>query len=187
MTRLGTAKLVILLSVACLLLVPGSRADDPLIGTKASDWEVTDWIHSQPLTLKDLAGKVVLIRWWTAPDCPYCAATAPALNEFHEQYKARGLVVLGFYHHKARTPLETAKVQRYAESFGFQFPVAIDRDWKTLRRWWLRDSKRSWTSVSFLIDRHGVIRTIHPGGEYVRGDRAYQTLKAKIEELLKET
>ena len=39
-------------------------------------------------TLDALAGKVVLVRWWTAPTCPYCAATAPALNEFHETFRA---------------------------------------------------------------------------------------------------
>jgi len=31
-----------------------------------------------------------------------------------------------------------------------------------------------------------VIRHIHPGGSYVKGDKAYQAMQAKIEELLKE-
>src|SRR5438128_9602272 len=145
-----------------------ARADGKSIGTKPPAWEVTDWINSKPLTLEGLRGQVVLIRWWTAPDCPYCALTAPALNEFYEGFKARGLVVLGFYHHKAKSPLESANVKSYAEKFGFRFPVAIDRDWKTLRRWWLSDPK-DWTSVSFLLDRHGVIRHIHPGGKYAQG------------------
>jgi thiol-disulfide isomerase/thioredoxin len=166
--------------------IPADNADQKLIGKKPSEWEVSDWINSQPFTLKKLAGKVILIRWWTAPDCPYCAATAPALNEFEEKYRDKELVIIGLYHHKARAPLDPAEVKRHAEELGFKFPVAIDRDWKTLRRWWLKDRDRAWTSVSFLLDRQGVIRHIHPGGKYVRGDKAYRTLKAKIEELLKE-
>jgi peroxiredoxin len=110
----------------------------------------------------------------------------PALNEFHEQFKDRGLVVVGFYHHKASSPLEVGKVKRTVEEFDIKFPVAIDSRWQTLRRWWLDDHKRGWTSVSFLIDRKGLIRHIHPGGKYVKGDEAYKEMKAKIEELLKE-
>jgi thiol-disulfide isomerase/thioredoxin len=179
----------IVLSIMFLAFSPSfARAAnaEKLIGKKPSEWEVSDWINSPPLTLKKLSGKVVLVRWWTAPDCPYCAATAPALNEFEEKYQDKGFVIIGLYHHKASAPLDPAEVKRHAEELGFKFPVAIDRDWKTLRRWWLKDRDRAWTSVSFLLDRQGVIRHIHPGGKYVRGDKAYRTLKAKIEELLKE-
>jgi peroxiredoxin len=163
-----------------------ARAEDKPLGTTPPAWELRDWIHSKPLTLAELRGKVVLIRWWTAPGCPFCAATAPALQEFHAKHKDQGLVVIGVYHHKAATPLRVEEVKRQAERLGFPFPVAIDPDWKTLKRWWLNDGKRRWTSVSFLIDRKGVIRHIHPGGQYVKGDKGYAALEAKIQELLKE-
>lgn len=179
---------MVLLGVALSLLlsVRPARADEKLLGTRPPEWQVTDWMHAKPLALQDLAGKVVLVRWWTAPGCAYRAATAPALNEFHDRYKDQGLVVLGFYHHKAATPLELTTVQRAAATFGFQFPVAIDPHWQTLRRWWLQEEDRPWTSVSFLLDRQGVIRHIHPGGQYVRGEPAYTALKAKSEEVLQE-
>ena len=45
---------------------------------------------------------------------------------------------------------------------------------------------RDFTSVSFLIDCHGVIRHIHPGGQYIKGDKDYAEMKSKIEELLAE-
>jgi peroxiredoxin len=174
--------------MACPAIVLAGRADDKPIGTKPPEWQVTGWINSKPLALKDLAGKVVLVRWWTGGGCPFCTATAPALNEFHSRYKDQGLVVIGFYHHKSTTPMKGDTVQRAVKKMGFQFPVAVDPDnWPTLRQWWLDGHKRSWTSVSFLIDRKGVIRHIHPGGKYVKGDKAYQALKAKIEELLKES
>jgi peroxiredoxin len=168
-----------------LIGASGSQADQSLVGTKAPEWHVAGWIHSKPLALKDLAGKVVLVRWWTAPGCPFCAATAPALNEFHARYKDKGLVVIGFYHHKVSTPLKPDQVKRCAEKLGFQFPVAIDPQWQTLKRWWLDKGKQRWTSVTFLIDRKGVIRHIHPGGQYVKGDKGYKAIKEKIEELLK--
>ena len=47
--------------------------------------------------------------------------------------------------------------------------------------------RRDWTSVTFLIDRRGVIRHLHPGGQYVRSDRDHEALWAKIQELLRES
>ncbi len=181
-TRLLASLLVATLLLACTPLLAG---DSP-VGTRPPEWEAAPWLNSGPLTLKGLRGKVVLVRWWTAPSCPYCAATAPALNEFHERYKDQGLVVVGLYHHKGGRPLGPAQVKRSSEKFGFRFPVAVDAGWKTLRRWWLDGGDRKWTSVSFLIDRRGVVRFVHPGGQYAKGDRDYDMLKAKIEELLKE-
>lgn len=166
------------------------RGEEKHVGRPAPEWDVADWINSPPLTLGDLKGKVVLVRWWTAPYCPYCKATAPALNEFHARYKDRGLVVVGFYHHKEPTPFKLEDVKRAVTRYGFEFPVAVDpkvgKTWKTLERWWLGDDRKAWTSVTFLIDRRGVIRHVHPGGQYIKGEKAYEVLEGKIEELLDE-
>jgi peroxiredoxin len=126
-----------------------------------------------------------LVRWWTE-GCPLCIATAPSLGEFYGQFHSRGLEVIGFYHHKSDEPLDVGRVHRYAKQLGFKFPVAIDYDWQTLKSWWLNSTQSSWTSVSFLIDRKGIIRHIHPGGQYVQGDDEYRAMKAKIEQLLAE-
>ena len=73
---------------------------------------------------------------------------------------------------------------RLAGELGFEFPVAIDAGWRTLRAWWLDDHERGWTSVSFLLDRQGVIRHVHPGGQYVQGSLEHAALEAAIERLL---
>jgi len=157
-----------------------------VIGTTPPEWQVAPWINSEPLDLTALKGKVVLVRWWTAPDCRFCAATAPALNEFHDRYRSKGLQVIGFYHHKAKSALDANEVKNAANRFGFTFPVAIDPDWQTLKKWWLDSHNEGYTSISVLLDRKGVIRHAHPGGQYVKGDAAYAALQAKIVELLAE-
>jgi peroxiredoxin len=177
---------------ALLVLLGGMKmpaanpAWEKLIGQQPVEWRLEHWLNSKPVTLESLKGKVVLVRWWTAPDCPYCGATAPALNEFHKSYADRGLAVVGVYHHKSSAPLKHEDVRGYVEKFGFQFPVAIDPDWRTLKQWWLDKGAGDWTSVSFLLDREGRIRHIHPGGQYVKGDEGYDRMKSKIEELLAE-
>lgn len=177
---------------------PGRSAGDPgpkvpagqaapegaeLIGTPAPEWTVSRWFQSPPLSLGDLAGKVVLVRWFTSDDCPYCSATAPSLNLLHRKYGERGLAVIGMYHHKGKGAPDPDDVGATVEQYGFSFPVAIDADWKTLRRYWL-GSKRTFTSVSFLLDREGRIRYIHPGGAYAPESPDFARLTEEIETLL---
>jgi peroxiredoxin len=82
---------------------------------------------------------------------------------------------------------ERADVARYAALFGFRFPVATDVEWRTLRDWWMSPrEKRQFTSASFLIDRRGIIRHVHPGGKYARGEPDHAQLQAAIERLCEE-
>lgn len=162
---------------------------DELLGTRPPEWTAEHWLNTEPLTLEDLRGRVVLVRFWTGPGCPYCRASAPALNAWHRRHADDGLTVVGLYHHKGSggaDGADPAAVAAYAGELGFEFPVAIDSGWRTLREWWLDGRSRGWTSVSFLLDRQGVIRHVHPGGEYVEGDPAHARLEAAIERLLAE-
>ena len=141
-------------------------------------------MNSTPLHLADLRGKVVLVRWWTA-ECPFCSATAPALRRFDHDYATRGLVVVGMYHHKGADPFDPRVYEETSKKYGFTFPVAFDPDWTTLKSW-LRGVDTGFSSVTFVLDKKGVVRHVHPGGQYVEGDAGYAKLRASIEELLAE-
>lgn len=177
----------IILIVIVLLFAPLYSKSDytDLIQTEALEWTVSDWFNSSPLTLSDLKGKVVLIKWWTGPYCPFCQTTAPALAEWHEKYNDEGLVIIGFYHHKTSVPLTKEHVIQLADKMGIEYPVAIDHNWQTLKAWWLdRVEDARFTSISFLIDAQGVIQYIFPGGKYEKGDAAYTELQSEIEKQL---
>ena len=154
-----------------------------LVGRPAPAWDV-DWMGEPALTVEALRGRVVLVRWFTE-GCPYCAETAPTLAALHDELAPRGLSVIGMYHHKSDDPLDPARVRALAERFGFRFPVAIDHDWKTLRAWWL-DDHEGWTSVSFLIDRRGVLRYVHTGSSYEPGSDDAAQMRRWIDDLLAE-
>jgi peroxiredoxin len=170
----------------CMLPPIQAREGNELLGKSLPEWQLADWQNAKPLKLKNLEGRVVLVRWWTGQGCPFCAATAPALNEFHQQHKDQGLVVVGVYHSKSDKRLDLADVKDAASRFKFQFPIAVDHDWKTLKTWWLDGHTRRYTSVSFLIDRQGNVRHVHPGGTIAKGDEGYRALKEKIEELVRQ-
>lgn len=155
-----------------------------IVGRVPPAWEVDTWINAEPTTLDWLRGKVVLVRWFTE-GCHYCASTAPSLVAFHDELADRGLAVIGLYHHKSDAPLVDDDVRALVTKFGFEFPVAIDRDWRTLERWWI-DDHPGWTSVSFLIDRRGVVRFVHTGGSYAPGSADATQMRTWIDTLLAE-
>lgn len=161
--------------------------DHDLVGTTPPEWAAVDWRNSKPLALADLRGRVVLVRWFMGTSCPFCSATAPSLKTLHREYASRGLTVVGLYHHKEPKPLQRGEFDGYVRDFGFEFPVARDPEWATLKAWWLEGHEREWTSVSFLLDKTGRIRGIHPGGRYAPGDAAFTAMKRAIERLLTES
>ena len=172
-----------------------NKPPDKLINTPAPDWAIDEWINSEPLSLAELDGKVILIRWWLET-CPYCIASAPALNEFYEEYSDKGLVVIGMYHPKPfGREVSLEEVREFVQAKEFEFPIAVDEDWSMLRKYWLDSHSRAFTSVSFIIDRKGFIRYIHPGGSYNMNSlpfndpqwkQDYYEVKGMIEDLLKE-
>ena len=162
-----------------------------IVGQPAPEWPELAWAQGGPLSLSGLRGKVVLVRFFTDPDCPYCSATAPALNELQKELGASGLVVVGFYTPKPRPrPTTVEHVRRVAQKYGFRFPVAVDDGWKALQRLWLDRADSGWTSASLLIDRSGVVRHVHPGGVFAKDSsdpqarRDYEDMRAAVETLL---
>ena len=161
--------------------------DDSLVGVidqPAPPWQVSQWFNSPGLSLEQLRGKVVFVRWFMSPNCPFCSGTAPTLRALDERYRDKGLVVVGMYHHKDPTPLEPQQVEGWIKHYGYRFPVAIDQDWATLRRWWLDGHDRAYTSVSFLIDKTGVIRRVHLGGLIAPQGEDIAAIDADVERLL---
>ena len=153
------------------------------VGSPAPEWQVQDWINSPPLSLESLRGHVVLIRWWTGPGCPFCTVSAPRLNDLYRKYKEKGVVVIGFYHHKSAQPLSVRRVRKLGKKMGMEFPLAIDRDWQTFMKYRIdSEDGEQWTSVSFLIDQNGIINFIHPGGTITKKDS--QDIEERIVRLL---
>ena len=64
-------KAVSLVLCALILVAFTDRDYEHLLGTKAPAWTVSHWINTEAMELADLRGKVVLVRWWTGPRCPF--------------------------------------------------------------------------------------------------------------------
>lgn len=70
------------------------------------------------IKLSDFKGKVVLLNFW-ATWCVPCAAEIPELIKWQNEYKSRGLQVIGITY----PPTSAAKVRRFARRNKINYPV----------------------------------------------------------------
>jgi thiol-disulfide isomerase/thioredoxin len=124
------------------------------------------WFNSEPLSIRNLRGKVVLVNFWTY-GCINCVHTLPHVTQLYAKYKDRGFVVIGI--HTPEFPFERSagNVQTALKRHGIAYPVAQDNDSRT----WNAYSNQYWPA-QYIVDRSGNVIYQHAGeGQYDEMDR----------------
>ncbi|HEY0320531.1 MAG TPA: redoxin domain-containing protein [Pyrinomonadaceae bacterium] len=135
-----------------------------------------DWINSEPLKLKDLRGRVVLIEFWTF-SCYNCRNTLPFIKGWDDRYRAKGLTVIGVHSPEFDDERNIETLRREVASLGIKYPVVSDNDYQT----WNAYNVEAWPTT-FLLDKQGRIRWRHVGeGNYAEAERLIQNLLAEKE------
>ena len=150
------------LTLAALLLaftIPAraQHADDIFVGQMAPELKTGEWINSDPMTLADLRGKVVLIDFW-AWDCPECAKTLPHLKALHDRYADQGLVIIGVHTPRAEYEKRVEDVRATVTAKGIEYPVTLDHEYLAWRDYLCN----AWPT-HYVVDQEGVIQLSHTG------------------------
>lgn len=135
---------------------------------------IEHWINSEPLTMQELKGKVVLIDIWTY-SCINCIRTLPYIKSWHETYKDDGLVIIGVHTPEFAFEKKLENVQDAVNRHELTYPIALDNNYGT----WQAYQNRYWPR-KYLIDIDGNIRYDHAG------EGAYEQTEKVIQELLNE-
>ena len=134
------------------------------------------WINSEPLKLKDLRGRVVLIEFWTF-GCYNCRNTLPFVKRWDDRYRDKGLTVIGVHSPEFDHERKVENLRREVDSLGIRYPVVSDNDYQT----WDAYNVAAWPTT-FLLDKQGRIRWRHVGeGDYDEAERIIQELLAEKE------
>ena len=144
----------------------------PAPGPQAAEVEgIAAWINSDPLTIEELKGKVVLVDFWTYT-CINCIRTFPYLKLWHSRYADDGLVVLGIHTPEFDFEKDYDNVVQATRDNGIIWPVAQDNDYVT----WKNYRNRYWPA-KYLIDQDGVVRYTHFGeGGYAETEKEIRWL-----------
>jgi thiol-disulfide isomerase/thioredoxin len=177
--------------LATTAVAPARRDAQDVVGQKMPALAFDRWVKTPGGKPVDTAGNVTLYRWWT-DGCEHCEKTLPALEALRQRYGPKALVVVAVYHPKPPRPVKDEDVVAAAKAMGYTGPVALDLDWSELKKFYLDKGRRDFTSASFLVDQHGVIRHAHPGPRFYRSDDPadakenadFERLEAAVERLL---
>ena len=172
--------------------LPTSRGGQDRVGMRFPKLDFDSELRARTDDSDPKQVKATLYRWWTNT-CPYCEASLPAIEKLRQEYGPKGLRVVGVYHPKPQRTVDDEAVLAMAQHFGYKGELAIDADWSQLRKAYLSSGRRGATSVTFLVDKDGVTRFLHPGPvlfpsedrQYKKENDDYQLLKQAIEALLR--
>ena len=154
-------------------------ADLPIEGELPSLGGATGWLNSQPLSMPDLRGRVVLIDFWTYT-CINWLRTLPYVRAWAGKYEQDGLLVLGVHTPEFAFEQELDNVRRAVKDMQIEYPVAVDSDYAV----WDAFANRYWPALYF-VDAEGAIRDHHFGeGRYEQSERVIQQLLAVDRELV---
>jgi thiol-disulfide isomerase/thioredoxin len=138
------------------------------------------WANSQPLSIKDLRGRVAIINIWVH-SCINCHNSLPTLKTWYAKYKAQGLEIIGVHTPEFQSDKDLRGMKTALQRDGVTWPVFQDNEEKT----WKAYNNRYWPAF-YLVDRKGVIRQIHEGEISTRYPNAIPGLEKTLQVLLDE-
>ncbi len=134
------------------------------------------WLNSNPLSFRQLRGRVVLVDFWDYT-CINCIRTLPYVQAWHERYRDKGLTVIGVHTPEFTFAQYESNVERGIREFKLTYPVVIDSN----REIWKAFANRYWPT-KYLLDKDGYLRWGHFGeGGYAECEQVIQELLREVE------
>ena len=131
----------------------------------------------KPLSIPELTAgqhRVVLIDFWTYT-CINCLRTLPYLRAWDDEYRDKGLTIVGVHAPEFAFERDSDNVADAIERNRLRYPVVQDNDFGT----WNAFGNQYWPA-KYLIDADGHVRYVHFGeGEYEQTEAAIRSLLAE--------
>ena len=139
-------------------------------------------LDGRTISLSGLKGKVVAVFFFSS-DCSHCQEATRILNPIYDEWKARGLEIVGL----ALNPLSTTDLKSFAIRFGAKFPLALSMTSECNRFAEESVMRRFSVPYLFIVDRQGRVRAEHPGRDREFWANPVQNLRTSFDVLLRES
>jgi Thioredoxin like C-terminal domain/AhpC/TSA family len=146
----------------------------PVEGRMPGFERAAGWLNSEPLTAKDLRGKVVLADFGTYT-CINWLRTLGYVRAWAEKYEDLGLVLVGVHTPEFPFEADTENVVEALKALNVEFPIALDPEYAV----WEAFSNHYWPAV-YIADAEGRIR------HHQFGEGGYDECERVIQQLLRE-
>jgi peroxiredoxin Q/BCP len=131
-------------------------------GDKAPNFKTTDQ-DGQPVSLKDFAGKKVVLYFYPKDDTPGCTKEACAFRDGFAEFRRRKVEILGVSVDNEKSH------KKFAEKFDLPFRLLADTEKKIVNDYGVRGQKALYglkfmgiNRVTYLIDEKGKIAAVWP-------------------------
>jgi thiol-disulfide isomerase/thioredoxin len=155
-----TNKIRTLLSLAAGFALAGSANAALKIGDPAPKLQVASWAQGEPI--KEFGtDKVYVVEFW-ATWCGPCRASIPQLNALYQQFKDKGVVVIG---QNVREPDDTG-VAPFIKKMGTNMTYRVALDDKSTETngamfaTWMEAADQPGIPCAFIINKKGVVAWI---------------------------
>lgn len=137
---------------------PAVPVEGTRVGNLAPDFQLQD-LEGQSVSLSSLRGKPVLLNFW-ATWCGPCRVEMPYIQRIFEEWSGRGLVLLA-----VNIGENPAKAREFMQSNDLSFPVLLDTEEHTARKYNIRG-----IPTTYFIDKNGIIQDIKIGAFSSEGE-----------------
>jgi len=147
MHKILIAILVMILTTG-LLITGCATGSEPTaaVSNAAPDFQLQN-LNGQSITLSDFKGKPVLINFW-ATWCQPCVFEMPFIQEIHDEWSDKGLMVLAI-----NIGDSSSEVEQFLQNHNLSLPVLLDTSKAVAQTYSIRG-----IPTTFFIDKEGMIQ-----------------------------
>ncbi len=135
----------------------------------------TSWLNGTEPSLDDLAGKPVLVHFWSL-SCYICHDVAQQVAQWRDRFAAEGLQVIAVHQPRGPEELDLDRVSADAlGAMGLTQPCAVDNEHALVDRF-----QNQFVPAYYVFNRNHELR------HFQAGDKGYDRIVTAIERVLDE-
>jgi thiol-disulfide isomerase/thioredoxin len=138
-------------------------------------------IDGRNIAIENYKGKPVAVMFFST-DCPHCQSTAEILAPIYQEYRQKGVEILGI----AVNPTAQTNLPAFAARYRVDFPVGLGNSvqWATFAKFSI--TKRAYVPHILFVGKDGQIAEDHPGEDQAFWQDQATSIPASFDRLLAE-